>query len=324
MPVEMALIEFDRKLAGHGVATMAHALCFSETDGNSRWHLESEATARHVYAAASACLIRHLVHCRFEITDLGAAPTVARLLEEGIPCLFSYMDHAPGGRQFQTVEDFTAYYAPAYGLDQASTRRLAEEKDHRKRKMSATLHGVLASLARKARARGIRIASHDDDLPEHVATAVALGASIAEFPVSAAAARAAHEKGLHVVMGAPNLLRGRSTSGNLSAVEAFRLGLLDSVCSDYYPAALLHAVAKLASEGMADLASAFRLVSLHPARALGLDAEIGSLEAGKAADIVVIGERNGVPVITETFHLGEAVYVAGHKATRPTCVASAV
>jgi alpha-D-ribose 1-methylphosphonate 5-triphosphate diphosphatase len=323
MPVELALIEFDRKLAGHGVVTMAHALCFSETDGNTRWHLESEATARHVHAAAPACLIRHLVHCRFEVTDLGAAPTVSRLLRDGIPCLFSYMDHAPGGRQFQTIEDFVAYYAPACGLDQATALRLAEEKHRRKRELAATLKAVLDSLARTARAHGIRIASHDDDTPAQVAAAAALGASIVEFPVSVEAARAAHEEGLHVVMGAPNLLRGRSTSGNLSAAEALRFGLLDSACSDYYPAALLHTVAKLVSEGLTDLPSAFRLVSLHPARALGLDGEIGSLEAGKAADIVLIGERNGVPVITETFHLGESVYVAGHKATRPTCAAAA-
>jgi alpha-D-ribose 1-methylphosphonate 5-triphosphate diphosphatase len=323
MPLNLALMEFDRKLAGHGVVTIVHALCFSETDGNARCHLESEATARHVCAAGQGCLIRHLVHCRFEVTDLGAAPTVSRLLKEGIPCLFSYMDHAPGGRQFQTIEDFVAYYAPACGLDRATAIRLAEEKHRRKREMAATLRGVLASLARTARAGGIRIASHDDDLPDHVAVAVALGASIAEFPVSTAAARAARDEGLHVTMGAPNLLRGRSTSGNLSAAEALRLGLLDSVCSDYYPAALLHTVAKVVTEGLADLPSAFRLVSLHPARALGLDSEIGSLEAGKAADIVLMGERNGVPVITETFHLGESVYVAGHKATRPTCAAAA-
>ncbi|HWT80303.1 MAG TPA: amidohydrolase family protein, partial [Candidatus Methylomirabilis sp.] len=199
-------------------------------------------------------------------------------------------------------------------------RRLAEEKHQRKREMAATLRNVLVSLARTARERGIRIASHDDDSPEQVAAAVELGASIAEFPVSEAALRAARDAGLHIVMGAPNLLRGRSTSGNLSAAGALRLGLLDSVCSDYYPAALLHTVAKLASGGLADLPTAFRLVSLHPARALGLDGETGSLEAGKAADIVVIGERNGVPVITQTLHLGETVYVANHKATRPACV----
>jgi alpha-D-ribose 1-methylphosphonate 5-triphosphate diphosphatase len=161
------------------------------------------------------------------------------------------------------------------------------------------------------------LASHDDRSAEQVAWGRRLGVTIAEFPVSAEAAEAARGSGLHVVMGAPNLLRGGSTSGNLSALDVFRKGVLDSLCSDYYPAAMLHAVFKLWREGHAGLPEALGLVSLHPARALGLAEETGSLEAGKAADLVIIGERRGVPVVTHTFRDGRELFVAGYRAPQP-------
>jgi len=135
--------------------------------------------------------------------------------------------------------------------------------------------------------------------------------TIAEFPMSAEAATAARQAGFRIVMGAPNLLRGGSTSGNLAAHDAHRLGLLDVLCSDYYPAALLHAVMGLVTRGEAALPEAFRLVTLNPAGALGLDDTLGSIEPGKVADLIVIDTRGGVPVVTRTLRDGRDVLATG-------------
>ena len=320
MPVDLAIMELDRKLAGHGITTIAHAISFTETDGDIRAHRDSEQVAWAIGKCVPTCLVRHLVHARYEMTDTGAAPTVARLLDRDALCMVSFMDHSPGGRQFKCLEDFVRYYSPVYGLDRPAVVRLVEEKNRRRQEAVGTLEETLEGLAAAARRRGVILASHDDQSAEQVAWARRLGVTISEFPVSAEAAEAARTNGLHVVMGAPNLLRGQSTSGNLSALDAIRRGTLDSLCSDYYPAAMLHAVFKLCTEGHARLPEAFGLVSLHPARALGLDRETGSLEAGKAADLVIIGERREIPVVTHTFREGREVFVAGYKAPLPACV----
>lgn len=317
MPVDLAIMELDRKLAGHGITTIAHAISFTETDGDIRAHRESEQVALALGRCVPTCLVRHLIHARYEVSDIGAAPTIHRLLDRDMLCMVSFMDHAPGGRQFKCLADFVRYYAPVYGLEPAAVVRLAEEKHRRRQEAAGAMEDTLGTLASAARRRGVLLASHDDQSAEQVFWASRLGVTMSEFPVSAEAAEAARMSGLHVVMGAPNLLRGGSTSGNLSALDAFRKGVLDSLCSDYYPAAMLHAVFRLYTDGHARLPEALRLVSLHPACALGLGRETGSLEAGKAADVVVIGGRRGVPVVTHTFREGCEVFVAGYKAPLP-------
>jgi alpha-D-ribose 1-methylphosphonate 5-triphosphate diphosphatase len=324
MPVDLAIMELDRKLAGHGITTIAHAISFTETDGDIRAHRESEQVTLAIRRCAAACLVRHLVHARYETTDIGAAPTIHRLLDQGMLCMVSFMDHSPGGRQFKCLADFVRYYAPVYGVEPAVAVRLAEEKHRRRQEAAHALEEVVGDLAAAARRRGVLLASHDDQSAEQIAWASRLGVTISEFPVSSEAAEAARASGLHVVMGAPNLLRGGSTSGNLSALHAHRLKVLDSLCSDYYPAAMLHAVFKLCREGYARLPEALRLISLHPARALGLGQETGSLESGKAADLVIIGDRRGLPVVTHTFHEGYEVFVAGYKPALPSSVRAQV
>jgi len=155
--------------------------------------------------------------------------------------------------------------------------------------------------------RGARLpmASHDDDSADKVARMGALGVTISEFPVDMDAARAASEKGMHVAVGAPNVLRGGSTSNNLAAAEAIAQGAVDILCSDYYTPALLHAVFLLAKEQLVSLPEAVRMVSANPARAAGLDRELGSLEPGKRADLVLVSDSAAGPSVV-------GVWVGGH------------
>src|SRR5262245_46695213 len=313
LPIELALTTFDRTLAAQGITTMFHAVAFAEEEG-ARHHRQAEHLAEVVRARADCLLVRHRVHARYELTDLDAAPTVQRCLERGLVQLLSFMDHTPGERQFRTRAEYVAYFTRAYGLAEDGVDAVASRKLGRKREGAAALDSTARALGRAAQGAGIPLASHDDDSEAQVAWAQGVGVSIAEFPVRMEAASAARERGLHVVMGAPNVVRGGSTGQNLAAAAALAQDCLDGLCSDYYPAALLHAVMRLHAEGACSLGEAVAIVTHHPARAVGLDRELGSLEVGRAADVVVIDIVGAMPVITRTLREGREIYVASYPA----------
>ena len=134
-------------------------------------------------------------------------------------------------------------------------------------------------------ANNIAVASHDDDEVEKLSLVKSYGTTISEFPTTLEVARKAKEMGLWTIAGAPNVLLGGSHSGNLSAAEAIQEQTIDILCSDYYPAALLHSIFKLSEEYGQDLHEMFQLVTLNPAKAVQMDDEIGSIKEGKKATL---------------------------------------
>ena len=141
------------------------------------------------------------------------------------------------------------------------------------------------AIAGLAAQRGITLATHDDATPGHVAESVALGVRISEFPTTVLAASAAGKHGQHIVMGAPNIVRGGSQSGNVAAAELLGLGLLHILSSDYVPSSPLQAVFQLSADGTLGLADGVKLISGNPARAVGLD-DRGEIAIGQRADLV--------------------------------------
>lgn len=136
---------------------------------------------------------------------------------------------------------------------------------------------------------------------------VADGAAIGEFPTTMEAAAASHRVGIAVLMGAPNMVRGGSHSGNVAAETLAREGMLDILSSDYVPASLLMGAFELARriEGYG-LAAALNTVTLHPARATGL-ADRGQIAAGLRADLVRIRLAQDLPIVREVYRGGRRV-----------------
>lgn len=151
----------------------------------------------------------------------------------------------------------------------------------------------------------ICLASHDDATPEHVQEALQDGAEIAEFPTTLDAAKEAHSHGLQVLMGAPNLILGKSHSGNVSAMELIEQDLVDIISSDYVPQSLLQAMFLIAQQQ--PLYQAMRLFTLNPAKAIGLDSDRGSLEVGKRADFVTVHHDGVVPCFTAVRRQGQRI-----------------
>ncbi|MBA2287250.1 MAG: alpha-D-ribose 1-methylphosphonate 5-triphosphate diphosphatase [Ktedonobacteraceae bacterium] len=294
----VALEEADWRLAGCGITTEFHAVSLDDNEfgvrSDSFIHELSEAIA----AEASTLLVRHKIHARLELSSQGGLHTIRQMVAQGTIGMLSIMDHSPGQGQYTTLEAYRAYMM-------RTTNRTVAEVDAilaRKRRQAAEIPRRIEAVTRLAREAGLAISTHDDDSSDKVEQWPALGVSLSEFPTTLEAAARAHEVGLAVCMGAPNALRGQSSSGHLSALDAIKAGIAGVLCADYYPAAMLGAVFKLATAGVLPLPQAVRLVTLNPARAVGLGNDFGSLEPGKVADLIVVALNDcGLPVVQRVF-----------------------
>lgn len=242
-------------------------------------------------------LIHHRFHMRFEIDNQEQFPLMLDYLRQKRVHLISFMDHTPGQGQYRNIEVYKNYVRDARHM---SDEDVEAEVNRRMNSEKLTLENIreAASLAKE---QGISIASHDDDTNEKLGVVQSLGATISEFPITLEVAKEAKRRGMYTVVGAPNILLGGSHSGNMNAADAIVSAAADILCSDYYPASLLHAVFQMTKQGQR-LQDMIAMVTIQPARATGIDQDYGSIEKGKKADLLIIRTLpNDLPAITEVF-----------------------
>lgn len=303
-PEALAFLEMDRLFAASGVTTGFHGV--SLMNGRSRGIERGRRLCGMVARFGGEGLVRHELHLRCELPQEEAVRAVEDVLRGGVVRIVSLMDHTPGQGQFRDLEWFRRYWSGDGADEEQIAAALAEAKEGD--------HGLAMDraerVARAAKEHGAVLASHDDDSEERVETLARLGVEISEFPVNAASAHRAKELGIAVSMGAPNVVRGRSSGGNLSARGAAASGFLDALCSDYHPPSMLQAAFGLAREKLLALPDAVALVTSGPARAVGMD-DRGELGEGALADLILVGERLGLPAVTHTIVGGTVVSETG-------------
>jgi len=198
--------------------------------------------------------------------------------------MMSVMDHTPGQRQWENIEHAWIYFSGKKGwTKQKFEERVAMAQDAQAR--YAKPHR--AYLTQYCQDNQIALASHDDTTVAHVEEAFAEGATVCEFPTTVAAAQAARARNMLTIMGGPNVVRGGSHSGNVSAIELAKLGLVDILSSDYVPGSLMSATVRLTETTDLSLPQAVALVSRNPAKSIGLH-DRGSLEVGLRSDLVQV------------------------------------
>jgi len=298
LDIAVALHATDRLLLSAGVTTQYHALSLDDAEFGIRNEQFVHTFIEHL-VRDTALGARHRIHARVEVSSEQGVHAFARIAGHPAVGLVSVMDHSPGQGQYTTEASFRRYVARTTGRSDAEIDAIVA----RKRELQADAALREADVLALARAHGLACASHDDDTIERVAQRVAAGVAISEFPTTLDAALAAHRAGMSVGMGAPNIMRGISSGGNLRAIEAWHAGALDWLCADYYPPALLGAVFHLVDHGDASLPAAVALVSANPARAAGCAHVVGRLAPGLHADIVLV-DRLPHAVVRDVFVAG--------------------
>ncbi|MFM0050546.1 alpha-D-ribose 1-methylphosphonate 5-triphosphate diphosphatase [Caballeronia grimmiae] len=300
---EAAIIVHDAQVASAGITTVFDALGVgSRPDDALRGRAVQVECAHAIGKLAGSGLLRadHLLHLRCEVGTSDVVEVFDSLSAHPLFRLASVMDHTPGQRQWQDHRKWRAFqerhgkWSDAHAqatLEQWSEQQARYAAEHRK------------AIVERCKVQNIPLASHDDTLVEHVEEAARDGIALAEFPTTLEAARAAHAHGIATIMGAPNIVRGGSHSGNVSAMELAREGLLDILSSDYVPSSLLIAVFDLVDGAGWSLPRAVSAVSWAPAHAAGLR-DRGALAVGLRADFVRVARAQGLVVPRETYRAG--------------------
>ena len=305
-PADLALRDTESQLLANGITTAFHGVTLSWEPGLrslDAWHRLLAA----LEAGAWSCDMR--VHLRWEAYNLDALDAALADIAAGRVHLVAFNDHTPSILKKLNDAVEGAKYAGRAGMKMDAFRALAERIGAGADQIPAALERIAAA----AGSAGLPLASHDDDTIGRREMFRGLGARICEFPLGEDVGRAARDAGDFVVMGSPNVVRGRSHLGWASAATMAEAGVCNVLSSDYYYPAMMRAALILAGRGVLDLPAAWGLISANPAAAAGLT-DRGRIEIGKRADIVVVDPARSRAVATVT--QGRIAHVTAAGASR--------
>ena len=303
-----AAIAHDATVTASGVTTVFDALCVGHSVTRPAQEENLKQMMTGLFDARRHGLLRsdHKVHLRCEVTDPVVIGMLAPHIADPLVGLVSVMDHAPGHRQMKEVDSYRdSWLVGTCGMSPAEADRHIDILIERSQTVAPEMRRQVTQLAHE---HGHAVASHDDETVAHVDEARELGIEIAEFPTTEAAARTAHGHGMAVLMGAPNLVRGGSHSGNVGTGELAQLGVLDALMSDYIMSSMLAGVFHLTRDDFGyDLPSAIALATVNPARVAGLD-DRGEIAIGRRADLVRVRLIDDLPVVIGVWKDEKQIY----------------
>ena len=305
---EFGLKVCERDLLGAGITTMYHSISLFGDEFFGSSPLRTKENVQRLSDLICGIhlrnhLIHHRFHLRIEIDNLEAYEIACEMIEQNKVHLISFMNHTPGQGQYRNYaayQDAVSKYNGNLGGRDAKDMTVDELNEYHENKPKLTTE-QLTELTRLAHAKGIPVASRDDDTRDKLEENLKIGVDISEFPISIDTAKAAKELGFSTVVGAANILRGSSHSGNMSAADAVLADCADIICSDYYSAAILQSIYIMHEKHGSPLEKMVNKATLNPAVAMKIDNEYGSLEPGKKADLLIVDILDGYPVITHCF-----------------------
>lgn len=304
-----AVVAHDAQLAAAGATTVLDAIRIGSGAPDDVMGAHAPGLVAAVGHAAEAGMLRadHHIHLRCEVSTPDVVDAFDALGDDARIRLVSLMDHTPGQRQYVDLDALREHLAGRRAMNE---EQIEAHIAQRIETGAAWADRHRRLMAERAAARGIVIAAHDDATEAHVRESAELGVAISEFPTTLEAARAARAAGQRIVMGAPNIVRGGSHSGNIAARDLLVAGLLDILSSDYVPASPLQAIIRLAEEGVITLPEGAALVAANPAAAVGLE-DRGVIEQGRRADLIRVrayeAPQRRVPVVRGVWREGRRV-----------------
>jgi alpha-D-ribose 1-methylphosphonate 5-triphosphate diphosphatase len=302
-----AALAHDAQIASAGITTVYDSICAGSVFGQKDYRREifpKVIQAVEEGVSTGAFRVDHHIHIRCELTGDELVDDVSPFADNPLVRLISLMDHTPGQRQWRNLDNLKRYNL---GSGEKTPEQHEEDVAVRMEVGPANMQKNWPLIVEMFGSRGIPIATHDDTTEDDVEAGVRSGAVISEFPTTVVAAEAAKRQGLATIMGAPNVVRGGSHSGGVSAAELAKLDLLDGLSSDYVPASLMQAVLKLNADYGIAFADAMAKVTWKVADMVGLK-DRGRLAVGKRADILHFKAVGPTPIIRALWSNGKRAF----------------
>jgi alpha-D-ribose 1-methylphosphonate 5-triphosphate diphosphatase len=310
--IEIALLESDRQAVANGITTVFHGVTWSWEPG-----LRGADNARRMLAAIEALAPRFAAdtrfHLRHETFNLAAEAEIAEWVTARRIHAVAFNDHMPSTESLKKRPDKLDQMIARSGMSREEFLGLVQ----RLREQEAAVPASIQRIARLAVDNAVPLLSHDDASPEGRRWFRGLGCRVSEFPMTVETAREAARAGDSIVLGAPNVMRGKSHMGWIDATRMVAEGLCTVLASDYYYPAPLIAAFRLAEVGAAALEDAWRLVSEAPARAVGLT-DRGRIAPGLRADLILVRPDERVPRVVGVVVAGRLVHLTESRRIRQT------
>lgn len=304
-----AIANYARRAVAAGVTTSFHAITFGNMVRNTRSIDEAVIITDAIRDAKDIGGVDHHVLHRCDVWSPDGLDNLFASMRRFRYQIMSLNDHTPGQGQYRNLDGLKRlwgeYRQSGYNMGN-DDERLAQLMQERAAD-TTTLPHVWGRAAEELASEPYVLSSHDDDTPEKVDQMCAIGCTISEFPVTIDAATRARELGMRIIVGAPNIVRGGSTTGNASALDLIQANLADVICADYHSPSMLEAPFRVADLGLRSIPEAMAMVTRDAARAFGMN-DRGVIRSGMRADLALIVRTDGVAEATVVMRGGELVH----------------
>lgn len=279
LPLKMALFSLENRLLLHGITSIYHSLEFNDEAYDTQTTDKIISNIKGINSLKKYGLLRHFINVRYDITGKKFCPKLMEMIDSESINLISLIDNTNNFENYDTEDD-----------------------DNKK---ELQIVDFIDLLAEKSKKHNIPIASWHDDAQEKIGTMKSKGVTISEFPMHFKIAEAAVKEGQYVVVGAPNIVNEESGNGDTGIIDAVRNGFVNILCSDYVPSSIIHAIFILHYKHGIKIHDAVNMATINPAKAAGIDDRFGSIEYGKHADLILVGDR--IPFVDQMFVNGKRV-----------------
>lgn len=300
-----ALIAHDNQIICSGITTVFNAISLGLSEHNEVRSNIVNTAIKSVQEAMDNALLQsdHYIHLRCELPSSTVMNEFNTHIDNPYVKMVSIMDHTVGQRQWRNLDKWRTYHKNKKWTEEEF------EQEVMRRKVLQEKYGVTNRLAIVPTCKdlGLPLASHDDTTEEHSIESAQEGITISEFPTTMEAAQVAHNLSLKIIMGSPNIVRGESHSGNISAGEIAEAGMLDGLSSDYMPISLLHGAFKLHQVHHLPLPQAISTVTYGISDMVNMF-DRGRLAVNQKADILRVTMHEDLPIVNTVIKDGKTIY----------------